>query len=94
MVSVSAKKVLKKISCLCTFKSHNALVLELTVPEEEPIGSLMRIIPPITGLVTGIPAAEPIGEGGGADNGGGRANRKPYAYYPTYHRPCYRDSCR
>ncbi len=75
-------------------KSHNALVLELTVPEEEPIGSLMRIIPTITGLVTGDPAAEPSGVGGGADSAGGGANRKPDAYYPTNHRPCYRGSCR
>jgi hypothetical protein len=62
--------------------------------EEEPIGSLMRIIPPITGLVTGIPAAEPIGEGGGADSAGGGANRKLVDYYPTNHKPCYRGSCR
>ncbi len=60
-------------------------VVELTVPEEEPIGSLMRIIPSITGLVTGDPAAEPSGAGGGVDSAGGGTNRKPDEYYPTNH---------
>jgi hypothetical protein len=50
------------------------------VTEEKPIGSLMRIIPPITGPVTGDPAAEPSGAAGGADSDGGEANRKPDEY--------------
>jgi hypothetical protein len=68
--------------------------VELTVPEEEPIGSLMNIVPPITGLVTGDPAAESSGAGGGVDSAGEGANRKPVEYYPTNHTPCYRGSCR
>ncbi len=75
-------------------KSHNVLVVEQTVPGEEPIGSLMSIVPPITGLVTGDPATEPSGAGGGADSAGGRANKKPDEYCSTNHRPCYRGSCR
>ncbi len=59
--------------------------MELTVPEEEPIGSFMTMSPPITSLVTGDPAAEPGGVGGGADSAGGRANRKPEEYCPTNH---------
>jgi hypothetical protein len=41
---------------------------------EEPIGSWLTIIPPITSLVTGDPAAEPSGAGGGADSAGGEAS--------------------
>ncbi len=45
----------------------------------------MRIIPSITGLVTGDPAAEPSGAGGGVDSAGGGTNRKPDEYCPTNH---------
>ncbi len=54
----------------------------------------MTMSPPITSLVTGDPAAEPGGVGGGADGARGVANRKPYDYVSTNHKPCYRGSCR